>query len=125
MKKDIILDLLKKERKQFTAEQIYDIVSKDTKINLSTVYRALNNYTDKGILKKIVRQDKITYYELNDENNDYCIVCDKCKKTYLCNNKEIEKVVDEISKENNFSIEGYTFELHGLCNECKKASRNN
>ena len=64
MKKDYIFDILKNSPNSLTAEEIYNDVSQNIDINLSTVYRTLNNLVDKDLVTKVVRQDKIAYYRL-------------------------------------------------------------
>ena len=59
MKKDYIFDVIKNSPNSLTAEEIYNNVSQNININLSTVYRTLNNLVDKDLVTKIVRQDKI------------------------------------------------------------------
>lgn len=120
MKKKVILDLIKKNNKQYSAEELYNILSKNMDINLSTIYRALNDYTNKGILKKVVRQNKIAYYELNDKKNEYYLICDKCQKTYELNDDNMKQIIEKISDKSDFDILDYSFELHGICKNCKK-----
>ena len=57
--KYIIFNLLKNSPKSLTAEEIYNDMSQTTDVNLSTVYRTLNNLVAKGEITKNVRQDKI------------------------------------------------------------------
>ena len=55
MKKDYIFDILKNSPNSLTAEEIYNDVSQNIDINLSTVYRTLNNLVDKDLVTKVVR----------------------------------------------------------------------
>ena len=68
LKKDIIFNLLKNSPKSLTAEEIYKDMSQTTDVNLSTVYRTLNNLVAKGEITKNVRQDKIAYFEIGDQH---------------------------------------------------------
>lgn len=122
MKKDIIYDILKNSQISLTAEEIYNDVSQNTDINLSTVYRTLNNLVDKELVTKVVRQDKIAYYELADESheNKYYLICDKCKNAYPTDMCNIDRLTRKIKKETGFNITSHTLEFHGICPECLK-----
>ena len=122
MKKDYIFDILKNSPNSLTADEIYNDVSQNIDINLSTVYRTLNNLVDKDLVTKVVRQDKIAYYEIaNDENeNKYYLICDKCNNAYPTDMCNIEKLTRKIKKETGFNITSHTLEFHGICPECLK-----
>ena len=64
MKKDIIFDVIKNSPNSLTAEEIYNDVSQNINVNLSTVYRTLNNLVEKDLVTKVVRQDKIAIMSL-------------------------------------------------------------
>ena len=124
MKKDFIFDVIKNSPNSLTAEEIYNDVSQNIDINLSTVYRTLNNLVDKNLVTKVVRQDKIAYYELaNEENPKHYLICDKCSgafSTEMCN---LDKIARKIKRETGFNITSHTLEFHGICPECIKNAK--
>ncbi len=120
MKKDFIFDVIKNSTNSLTAEEIYNAVTQDVDVNLSTVYRTLNNLVDKNIVTKVVRQDKIAYYELaSDEPKNY-LICDKCNNAYSTDIGDLAKIARKIKRETGFNITGHTLEFHGICPECEK-----
>lgn len=120
MKKDYIYNVIKDSNESLTAEEVYDRVSEQINVNLSTVYRTLNNLVDKDELTKVIRQDKIAYYELADNAHKHYIVCDKCNHAFPTNDCNIEKLEKKIKKETGFSITSHTLEFHGICPTCLK-----
>ena len=122
MKKDFIFDVIKNSPNSLTAEEIYNDVSQNIEVNLSTVYRTLNNLVDKNLVTKVVRQDKIAYYELADDNreNKYYLICDNCNHAYSTDMGNIDKLARKIKKETGFNITSHTLEFHGVCPECLK-----
>ena len=117
MKKDIIFNLLKNSPNSLTAEEIYKDVSQTTDVNLSTVYRTLNNLVAKNEITKIVRQDKIAYFEIADAHKHY-MICDSCNTAFPTENCEIEKLARKLKRETGFNITSHTLEFHGICPEC-------
>ena len=102
MKKDFIFDVIKNSPNSLTAEEIYNDVSQNIDVNLSTVYRTLNNLVDKNLVSKVVRQDKIAYYELVDEENPkHYLICDKCSEAFSTEMCDIDKIARKIKMQNN------------------------
>jgi len=124
LKKDLIFDVIKNSQNSLTAEEIYNNVSQNVDINLSTVYRALNNLVDKELVNKVVRQDKIAYYRLADnDHSKYYLICDKCNNAFPTDICNIEKMERKIKKETGFNITSHTLEFHGICPECLKNAK--
>ena len=65
-KRILILSVLNRSIIPLTSEDILEKASKEVNINLSTVYRALNALTEKGILLKQLSNDGKTYYQINN-----------------------------------------------------------
>lgn len=120
MKKDYIFDVLKNSPNSLTAEEIYNDVSQNIDLNLSTVYRTLNNLVKNNLVTKVVRQDKIAYYEIANEDTKHYLICDNCNKAYPTDMCSIDKIAKKIKKETGFNITSHTLEFHGVCPECIK-----
>ncbi len=120
MKKDFIFDVIKNSTNSLTAEEIYNDVSQNIDVNLSTVYRTLNNLVDKNLVTKVVRQDKIAYYELANDEHKHYLICDKCNSAYPTDMCDIDKIARKIKKETGFNITGHTLEFHGICPKCRE-----
>jgi len=120
MKKDIIFNVIKNSQNSLTAEEIYNDVSQNIDVNLSTVYRTLNNLVDKNLVTKVVRQDKIAYYELANDEHKHYLICDKCNNAYPTDMCDLDKIARKIKRETGFNITGHTLEFHGICPECRE-----
>ena len=111
---------MKNTPNSLTAEEIYNDVSQKININLSTVYRTLNNLVDKELVTKVVRQDKIAYYEIaNEDSNKHYMICDTCNNAYTTDVFDVDKIARKIKRETGFYITSHTLEFHGMCPECK------
>lgn len=123
MKKDIIFDIVKKSSSSLTAEEIYNIVSQNIDINLSTIYRTLNNFVEKNLMTKVVRQDKIAYYEISNNVHKHYLICDKCHNAIPTQMCYLDKLEKKIKKDTGFNITSHTLELHGICQDCLKNAK--
>jgi len=120
MKKDYIYKILETSSESLTAEEIYTKVSSKININVSTVYRTLNRFIEKGIVKKIIRQNKIAYYELILDEHKHYLICDNCNISLPTEFCVIDKISKTIKKDIGFNIEHHTLEIHGTCADCSK-----
>jgi len=121
----MVFDLLKNTDTLLTAEQIYYVLrSRDENINLSTVYRILELFVSKGIIKKLnIPNENVSAFEMNRPEHRHHLICMKCKKVIPigeCPFKSLEKSLRETTE---FDITGHNLEVFGYCPECKHKSQ--
>ena len=119
-KRILILSVLNRSNIPLTSEDILEKASKEVNINLSTVYRALNALTEKGILLKQLSNDGKTYYQINNRQHKHQLVCSLCNKIVLVNCCPLRKFEDELCQETGFTITSHNLEFTGICPECTK-----
>ncbi|QVK18695.1 transcriptional repressor [Mycoplasmatota bacterium] len=117
-----LLKLLTASENPLTAEEIYHYCKQnDLSINLSTVYRILDTFLEKGIvIKPIVKEDTKACYKLNHHQHTHYLICHKCQKMVeidFCPFNGFEKTIEN---ETNFTITNHKLELFGICPNCKK-----
>ncbi len=117
-RKAIAIILQKNESKFISCEEIYDEISKkNTKLNLSTVYRTLESFFQIGILHKKITDGKSFYKLMCHDHHHHHLICRVCKKTIpfdYCPLDELSK----IAKKYNFTIENHQIEVYGICSKC-------
>ena len=115
-----ILELFSSDCKPVNAEDIFRKVNKIT--DQVTVYRTLNSFEEKGILRRVDLRKGSAYYELNTKHHHHHIVCKKCGLIEIFDGCEIDKISKKIlSKSLKFkNITEHSFELFGLCKTCTK-----
>ncbi len=116
-----VLKVLKQTNKPLTAEEIYLKCQKDDQsLNLSTVYRTLDIFLEKGIvIKPLIKEDSTACFTLNHHEHKHYLICSNCKKMLeieFCPFDDYEK---RIENETNFTITNHKFELFGICPSCK------
>ena len=96
-------------------EEVYRRASKvDDGISLSTVYRTLKLFEERGILK---RHDfgagRGRYEQANTAHHDHLIDVDTGKVIEF-HNEEIEEIQERIARELGFRLIGHKLELYGV-----------
>lgn len=119
-----VLEILDKHGMPLTAEEIYLACQKhDSGINLSTVYRTLETFLEKGIvIKPFTKQNQTACFTLNHEEHKHYLICRKCQKMIEIDFCPFEAYEKRIENETHFTITSHKLELFGLCPTCKKNS---
>lgn len=121
--KEQIINILNLSSKPLNVYEIYSILNKNGKVNLSTVYRCINNLCKENIVSKEIREDKNSYYFLNTSLHKHHLICDICKKDILIDFCPIKKLADDIMEETGFKITNHSIQISGVCKKCCNASK--
>lgn len=114
-----VLGLLVREQHPLTIEEINKKLP--SKINLTTIYRILDRFSQKNIIYQTNFLDGKSYFEFQKEHHHH-ITCKNCgirNKINLCMRKDLNKI--NLNKTDFNKIDSHIFELFGICNKCKKA----
>lgn len=115
-----ILKVLGESQEPLCAEDIYNITKKmNININLSTVYRGLELFDEKGLVDKFILNQGVYMYKLKGEEHKHLLECDICHKEVEvpCPMKQVEALVE---LNTGFKLTEHNLVLKGICNNCKK-----
>jgi Fe2+ or Zn2+ uptake regulation protein len=86
-----------------------------------TIYRIVDIFLQKGIVRAVHVCGDSRFFELAALPHHHHIICKECGMIEDINNCNLKKVIKEIEKGScKFnSITEHTFELFGICKECK------
>nr|WP_207729603.1 Fur family transcriptional regulator [Clostridium cibarium] len=118
-----ILQILTKAHKSMGADAILEECKKTgVDINLSTVYRALELFEEKGIIDKFPLKEGMCSYKLKGEEHKHLLKCNICHKEVEvpCPMKQIEEIVQN---ETGFTLTKHNLVMTGVCKECSKHSK--
>ena len=105
---------LEKEAIPITAENLHVRL---TDMSLSTIYRALELFCEKGIVQKSVINDSdCYYYELvSNEHRHYavCLGCNEITHIDMCPLHNVKMDT------NQFMVTSHKLELYGYCSKCR------
>ena len=123
----LILSALQKQSIPETAENIYLAVKKeDDSISLSTIYRALEPFVNKGLVNKSdfsLSEKKM--YEMNTKVHKHYLTCNICKKILTVKGCPLEEYEKQLSGQTGFKITEHHLNLSGICPECKSKNKLN
>lgn len=122
-----ILSVFEKSAQPLTADQIYaELVSQNTAINLSTIYRILKTLTEKElIIKTTIEVDNKALFELNSDEHRHHLVCIECKEITMVDECPFEEYEKKLKEKMGFTILGHKLEIYGVCNRCKEKADGN
>jgi len=128
--RQVILNVLSKEEKHVSAEDVFlEVHKRYPDIGLTTVYRTLNLLTQIGLVLKFDFGDGRSRYELSSgprkEKHHHHLVCAKCNRVidyedFIDEEEELfEKTGKVLSEKHNFKITGHLVRFYGLCEKCR------
>lgn len=119
--KDLIMNIIKKKKNEFTVKDIYEEVKDST--GLTTIYRMIDKLVLDGILTKNISSDNITYYQYlekcNHENHFY-LKCEICGNMTHIDCDCIIDLTNHIFKEHKFKPSKDHIIINGICKKCSK-----
>lgn len=120
--RNAVYNVLKKVNRPMTAEELYERVKKkDASINISTVYRILSVFTEKGLtLRSTTDKNPRGLYELRREGHQkHYMVCLSCHTMLPIEECPLHEVEEHLSKKNDFLITEHELKLYGYCARCR------
>ncbi len=117
-----LLSVLMSAGRPLSVEQIIKKL-KSKPLNSATVYRAVRELKNGGLLRQIDFQHGHAHYELGSLPDHHHIVCQQCGCVEELLNCHLQPLINKaLSRTKNFkSISQHTFELFGVCKKCKKS----
>jgi Fur family ferric uptake transcriptional regulator len=119
IRRELVYHILYHAEFPIDVESIYKKLIHE-KINLSTVYRTLESFVAKGIVKKgNLGNTSVATYELNRKEHKHHIVCVKCHQVVTLSGCPLEQYVKHLRETSGFEILEHKLEIQGMCPSCK------
>ena len=118
----LLIDFLEKNKCPIGVSIIFEKLKKHN-LDQVTIYRTLDTFLKKGIVKKVDTGKREAEYELIDQKNDHHhMICIKCKKIEDFTGCDSEIFVKNALKNSKSfqKISHHSFDLFGICNSCDK-----
>ena len=112
-----ILEIFQKTQlRHMTAEDVFKALLTDgTDIGLATVYRALMQFEQAGILSRSHFESGKAVFELNEGQHHDHLVCLDCGRVEEFYDAEIEKRQNAVAKTKGFAIADHALSLYAHC----------
>ena len=122
--RELIYNILYSHSHPLTAKEIYDSL-KEYNIDLSTIYRCLNSFTNNGICNAEINDNNEKQFFLEKHGDKHIIVCVKCHKRIYLDDCPFHDVNKKIEEKTGFLINDQNVELYGICKECREKDKHN
>jgi len=116
----LILDIVRESYGHLDAGEIYRRArDKDPRISLSTVYRNLNLLQELGVISELHLDEEHHHYELKEETEHHHLICSGCSRVIEFDSPLVDRLVEQVAREQGFHIDRVHIDLVGLCGECR------
>ena len=116
-----LMQLLEKSDKPLDVQSMITFLEKkDIKTDPATVFRIINMFTEKGLVKPIQLNEGKFRYELKDKADHHHLVCEQCGDIEDISDCNINALEKEIEKKKNFKVTSHSLEFFGICTSCQR-----
>ena len=116
----LVLNILKKNSKGLTAYQILERIQKFKFVQPMTIYRALKELNNKGLIHKTNKNK--TFHLCNTsgshEHNAVLAVCNDCGVAEELKTKLFSKIIKHVKSKKKFNFNNFNLEITTTCKEC-------
>lgn len=112
-----ILEILEKSAFPLNADMIMGAVT-DKTMNLSTVYRTLDAFSDEGLVSRSTF-DHTGYYHLIGKKHNHYMICVKCHKMFEID-CHLEWFEESIKDHHGFLVTHHDMTVYGYCADCRR-----
>lgn len=115
-----VLELLSEQRKPVSAETfISHLKSVGISADQATIYRILNVFEEKGIVRKVELEAGKSHFELASLPHHHHAVCRKCGSIQDIDCCDVSVLEKQVTRNNAFKVETHRLEIFGLCTQCQ------
>jgi Fur family transcriptional regulator, ferric uptake regulator len=120
-----VLTILAGDQAYAGPEEIWKkMKTKFNRIGLPTVYRILEELSQKGVITKIIHPSRqLFYYYCGNAGHHHHFICVSCRKVEdvnFCTSRAIEK---EVSRNLRGKVLSHILQINGLCEPCSRKER--
>ncbi|MBU6310776.1 transcriptional repressor [Patescibacteria group bacterium] len=114
--RDAILRVLQEAERPLTPAGVSDSVGRTA--HVATVYRALDDLVDTGLVRKVALGGRATYYELARSHHHH-IICTRCGDIEDIHEEPKKLDGNALKQSKKFStITSHALEFFGVCKNC-------
>lgn len=95
-------------------------IKTDPSISLATVYKTLQLFSEIGLVREMGFRDGSTRYD-PDTAFHINLVCNQCGKIEDFDCISIDEIVPNLEDKAGFQAQSYSFEVRGLCSNCRNS----
>jgi Fur family transcriptional regulator, ferric uptake regulator len=122
--KAFIVEEVFSTHEHFDADQLVGRVTsrKDSnRVSRSTVYRALADLEEAGLIRKVahINDRKVYEHDYGYPQHDH-LICKRCGDLIEFQNEAIAALLEEVASSHGFRMESHQLEVSGICKKCSQ-----
>jgi Fur family ferric uptake transcriptional regulator len=119
VQRQLLLQVLEEAEGHLTIEQLTDrIRSISPPVSLSTIYRNVELFTDRGLVRSNHLSSEGNTYELADEKLHVHLVCQSCHSVTHLEMRQLETLQANLLKMTPFHVASLALTVTGYCTSC-------
>ncbi len=120
--RDTILETFLETRDHLSTDELFRLVKQhDSKIGITTVYRAMKLLVECGLASEVSFQDGVVRYEHQvGRRSHHHMVCTNCGASVEFFSPQVDELEKQIGREYHFLTKRHTFQIYGHCEDCGK-----
>lgn len=121
-----LLDQVYSRHEHFDAESLIEqlpAASKAGHIGRATVYRALKEFVEAGLLREFKLDGRSVYeHDYGYPQHDH-LYCTQCQELIEFQSDELLELLNSVAGEHRFRVGGHRLIISGVCEPCRKSKR--
>tara|TARA_B100000945_G_C20412856_1_gene613529 strand:+ start:1573 stop:2022 length:450 start_codon:yes stop_codon:yes gene_type:complete len=118
--RQVVIDVLLYSSKALNAAEIYDTARKKySSLGLVSVYRTLEKLEELELIHKVHHPDGCQSYIAGFIGHQHLLLCNECGLTTFFEGDDLVPLIDNVSSESGFDVQGHWLQFFGLCSSCK------
>lgn len=122
----VLVEHIFRRHEHFDADELIEELLKTSegrRVSRPTVYRALNELVDAGLLRKMTLGGRAVYeHDYGYPQHDH-LHCQKCNKLIEFRSDEFQVIRDQVAREHHFRVTGHRLIIMGICQDCSRQGR--
>jgi Fur family transcriptional regulator, ferric uptake regulator len=108
----------------FTAEELAKICAQKARVSRATVYRAIHELLEAGVIRETAFGDKHHHFEhVYDEKPHHHAQCIRCHKFIEFPDLKEDEIYRPYLEKEGFQVLGHEMHFYGICRECRKSDQ--
>lgn len=115
-----LMNLLESSDSPLDVAAMIDYLNKkDIKTDPATVFRIMNMFLEKGIVKQISFNEGKLRYELSAKADHHHFICERCNAIEDISDCNIDQLEKNITEKKGLLVKRHSLEFFGVCKQCQ------
>ena len=115
-----VLEALMSAPAHFTVD---DVLRLAPAVGRATVFRTMRLLLDLNVVCRVLMEDGSLHYRLSTRGHHHHLVCRSCGRVEDFSTCDVSSLVQDLSRNTAYEIEGHWLEVYGRCASCRILER--